>query len=284
MGVFDLVGNAAEWVSDWVGSSTRPPRAIPRAPRAAAERVLRGGSWASAIPLGLGFARSTAPPRPKALGASAAPEALDAGWVSAMGALRRFKIFAYKAVLSREAGVGARSRTAGTSELDVDEGRKVCGSPKWSPPLRRCPPACAALAGAGLQPRAQRAAEDARLCAPLPPAPPLVSYPPATSALACYTGTTLDGRYRSRRSSAKAAWASSISARHKVIDKRVAIKVLRADFARKTRDHRALPPGSEGRIVDRQPAHRRHHRLRRAARRLDVLRDGVPRRRRASPS
>ena len=40
-------------------------------------------------------------------------------------------------------------------------------------------------------------------------------------------------------------------ARHKVIDKRVAIKVLRAEHGARKRDHRALPPGSEGRVVDR---------------------------------
>ena len=53
---------------------------------------------------------------------------------------------------------------------------------------------------------------------------------------------------RRAASSAKAAWASSTAARHKVIDKRVAIKVLRGDMAARHGDHRALPAGGAGRV------------------------------------
>ena len=61
-GVFDLVGNAAEWVHDWAGSYPTGAVRDPQGPETGAGRVLRGGSWASTLPVGLGFARTTSPP------------------------------------------------------------------------------------------------------------------------------------------------------------------------------------------------------------------------------
>src|SRR6185369_3909017 len=59
----------------------------------------------------------------------------------------------------------------------------------------------------------------------------LVSYPPPTSAVACYTGMTLDGRYRVETILGEGGMGIVYLARHKVIDKRVAVKILRSDFA-----------------------------------------------------
>ena len=59
---------------------------------------------------------------------------------------------------------------------------------------------------------------------------PLISLPPPSSAVACYTGTTLDGRYEIERILGEGGMGVVYLARHKVIDKRVAVKILRADF------------------------------------------------------
>jgi serine/threonine-protein kinase len=61
--------------------------------------------------------------------------------------------------------------------------------------------------------------------------PALVSDPPAASTLACYTGTILDGRYRVETILGEGGMGIVYLARHKVIDKRVAVKILRSDFA-----------------------------------------------------
>jgi serine/threonine-protein kinase len=61
--------------------------------------------------------------------------------------------------------------------------------------------------------------------------PALVSYPPPTSAVACYSGTMLGGRYRVETILGEGGMGIVYLARHKVIDKRVAVKILRSDFA-----------------------------------------------------
>ena len=64
-------------------------------------------------------------------------------------------------------------------------------------------------------------------------AQPLVSYPPPTSAVGCYTGTTIDGRYRIDGVLGEGGMGVVYLARHLAIDKKVAIKILRAEFARR---------------------------------------------------
>ena len=64
-------------------------------------------------------------------------------------------------------------------------------------------------------------------------AQPLVSYPPPTSAVGCYTGTTLDGRYRIEGVLGEGGMGVVYLGRHLAIDKKVAIKILRAEFARR---------------------------------------------------
>ena len=45
-GLFDMLGNAAEWCGDWYGESYGiGPRADPRGPQGGRARVVRGGSW-----------------------------------------------------------------------------------------------------------------------------------------------------------------------------------------------------------------------------------------------
>src|SRR5438552_8760816 len=68
-------------------------------------------------------------------------------------------------------------------------------------------------------------------CQGLPREPRLVSIPPPTSSVACYTGITLDGRYRIETILGEGGLGVVYLARHKVIDKRVAVKILRSDFA-----------------------------------------------------
>jgi formylglycine-generating enzyme required for sulfatase activity len=47
MGIYDLQGNAAEWVSDWYAPDAYSfgPRKSPGGPDSGTEKVLRGGSW-----------------------------------------------------------------------------------------------------------------------------------------------------------------------------------------------------------------------------------------------
>jgi tRNA A-37 threonylcarbamoyl transferase component Bud32 len=64
-------------------------------------------------------------------------------------------------------------------------------------------------------------------------AQPLVSYPPPTSAVGCYTGTTIDGRYRIEGLLGEGGMGVVYLGRHIAIDKKVAIKILRSEFARR---------------------------------------------------
>ena len=46
-GAYDLIGNAAEWVSDWVGSYPQTEVTDPTGPTTGTQRVVRGGDWLS---------------------------------------------------------------------------------------------------------------------------------------------------------------------------------------------------------------------------------------------
>jgi eukaryotic-like serine/threonine-protein kinase len=70
-------------------------------------------------------------------------------------------------------------------------------------------------------------------CEDPPLTPALVSYPPPGSSVAGYSGMTLDGRYKIETVLGEGGMGVVYLARHKVIDKRVAVKILRADFARR---------------------------------------------------
>ncbi len=64
-GVFDLAGNAAEWVSDWAGSYASSPQSDPTGPTGGAVKILRGGSWDNGWTSGLAYARMSMDPTAK---------------------------------------------------------------------------------------------------------------------------------------------------------------------------------------------------------------------------
>ncbi|HKQ68575.1 MAG TPA: serine/threonine-protein kinase [Polyangiaceae bacterium] len=74
-------------------------------------------------------------------------------------------------------------------------------------------------------------ADKTLFCVSLRAPSPLVSHPPAASTVGCYTGTTLDGRYVVENILGEGGMGIVYLARHKVIGKKVAVKVLRTDFA-----------------------------------------------------
>jgi formylglycine-generating enzyme required for sulfatase activity len=57
-GIFDLAGNAAEWVSDWAGSYLPATQTDPPGPSGGAVKILRGGSWDNGWSAGLAYART----------------------------------------------------------------------------------------------------------------------------------------------------------------------------------------------------------------------------------
>jgi len=61
-GVFDLIGNAAEWVLDWSGGFRPDPVQDPSGPETGSTRVQRGGGWLTSAPNAVGYTRrATAP-------------------------------------------------------------------------------------------------------------------------------------------------------------------------------------------------------------------------------
>jgi len=64
-GIFDLAGNAAEWVSDWAGSYSSTVQVDPPGPVGGAVKILRGGSWDNAWSAGLAYARMSMDPTAK---------------------------------------------------------------------------------------------------------------------------------------------------------------------------------------------------------------------------
>ena len=62
-GVFDLSGNAAEWVLDWVGSYPTSDVVAPTGPSKGTQRVLRGGEWRSLPAAGMTYVRASSDPQ-----------------------------------------------------------------------------------------------------------------------------------------------------------------------------------------------------------------------------
>jgi formylglycine-generating enzyme required for sulfatase activity len=61
-GVFDLVGNASEWVADWFGIYSGDPQTDPTGAPTGSSAVVRGGGWQTPAREAQGYARRTAAP------------------------------------------------------------------------------------------------------------------------------------------------------------------------------------------------------------------------------
>jgi formylglycine-generating enzyme required for sulfatase activity len=61
-GVYDLSGNAAEWVNDWFGAYAGAAVTDPTGPGSGTQRVQRGGGWRTPSSDASGYARQTADP------------------------------------------------------------------------------------------------------------------------------------------------------------------------------------------------------------------------------
>ena len=60
--VYNLAGNVAEWVADWVGSYPTGPQTDPTGPISGTTKVVRGGAFSSPLPAAISYARMAIDP------------------------------------------------------------------------------------------------------------------------------------------------------------------------------------------------------------------------------